>query len=641
MQVVQEPKLIRLVRWLSRMMVVCFLVSVSCAVLLLVGLLYLRSQPLPPFVVQETTTIYADNGELIDQIHQGQNRTFVPIEQLPPHLIQAFIAVEDRRFFDHFGFDPKRIAGAIVTNLRERSLSEGASTITQQLARNLYLDHSKTWSRKLKEALYAIQLELHLSKTEILEYYLNQIYFGHSAYGVEAAANLFFNKKASELTLAESALLAGVPKGPRYYSPFYNWEKAKARQALILSLMEEQGYITPEQRKQAAAEPLQLAQLDEPQEAEGLAPYFGDYVRQEAMERLGISAEELARGGLKIYTSLDLDMQKAAVRLMEEHLPQDRPLQGALVAIDPQTGLIKALVGGRDYSESQFNRALAQRQPGSAIKPFLYYAALENGFTPATLIKSEPTTFTYDEGRATYTPRNFNDRYPNKEITLQQALVQSDNIYAVKTIMHLGPETMVETLKRFGFKGDFKPLPSLALGAQNVTLLELVNAYGALANQGYLTEPSAIVRIENGQGEVLYEAEPKPTQILDPIDTYVLTHMMEHVFAPGGTGHRVSSLLKRPAAGKTGSTDTDAWMVGFTPRLVAGVWVGYDQNQLINHNNDGRLAALIWAHFIEEALADQPPLFVSCPPRSDGRLHRSGQWSFSHRTLSGPPADVF
>ena len=614
MQVVQEPKLIRLVRWLSRMMVVCFLVSVSCAVLLLVGLLYLRSQPLPPFVVQETTTIYADNGELIDQIHQGQNRTFVPIEQLPPHLIQAFIAVEDRRFFDHFGFDPKRIAGAIVTNLRERSLSEGASTITQQLARNLYLDHSKTWSRKLKEALYAIQLELHLSKTEILEYYLNQIYFGHSAYGVEAAANLFFNKKASELTLAESALLAGVPKGPRYYSPFYNWEKAKARQALILSLMEEQGYITPEQRKQAAAEPLQLAQLDEPQEAEGLASYFGDYVRQEAMERLGISAEELARGGLKIYTSLNLDMQKAAVRLMEEHLPQDRPLQGALVAIDPQTGLIKALVGGRDYSESQFNRALAQRQPGSAIKPFLYYAALENGFTPATLIKSEPTTFTYDDGRATYTPRNFNDRYPNKEITLQQALVQSDNIYAVKTIMHLGPETMVETLKRFGFKGDFKPLPSLALGAQNVTLLELVNAYGALANQGYLTEPSAIVRIENGQGEVLYEAEPKPTQILDPIDTYVLTHMMEHVFAPGGTGQRVSSLLKRPAAGKTGSTDTDAWMVGFTPRLVAGVWVGYDQNQLINHNNDGRLAALIWAHFIEEALADQPPLLFPVPP---------------------------
>jgi 1A family penicillin-binding protein len=600
-------------RWLGRMVLFGFMVGIACSVILLISLLYLRSQPLPPFVIQETTTLYAENGELIDRIHQGQNRTFVPIEQLPVHLIQAFIAVEDRRFFDHFGFDPKRIVGAVLVNLKERSLSEGGSTITQQLARNLYLDHSKTWSRKLKEALYTIQLELHLTKTEILEHYLNQIYFGHSAYGVEAAANLFFNKKASELTLAESALLAGVPKGPRYFSPWLNWENAKSRQELILNLMEAQGFITTKQKEQALAEPLKLAKPEEQHVENELAPYFRDYVRHQAIEHYGIPAEQFDHGGLKIYTTLNADMQAAAVRLFEKYMPKDRPLQGALLAADPRTGYIKAMVGGRDYHESPYNRVLAERQPGSAIKPFLYYAALENGFTPATLIKSEPTTFTYDQGRATYTPRNFNDRYPNDEITLEQALIQSDNIYAVKTIMHLGPETLVETLKRFGFKREYKPLPSLALGAQNMTLLELVKGYSALANQGVQAEPQAIVRIEDAEGQVLFEAQPKLTPILNETETFILIHMMEHVFAEGGTGHRVASLLHRPAAGKTGSTNTDSWMVGFTPHLVAGVWVGYDRNQLINHNNDGRLAATIWAHFIEEALADEPPVLFPVP----------------------------
>lgn len=613
MQVVQEPVLIRLFRWVRRTVLLAFFFMMLTSAILLFGLLYLRSHPLPPIVVQETTTLYAYDGQIIDQIHQGQNRTVTPIEELPPHLLQAFIAVEDKRFFDHFGLDLRRIAGAVVANLRQGAIREGGSTITQQLARNLYLDHSKTFTRKIKEAIYAIQLELHLSKTEILEYYLNQIYFGHSTYGVEAAANLFFNKKARDLTLAESALLAGIPKGPRYYSPWLNWENAKKRQELILQLMEEQGYITPAERQKALAEPLKLAEPKEKKRENHLAPYFRDFVRQEAIEKYGIAPEQFDHGGLKIYTTLDVKMQEKANRLMQELLPQDRPLEGALLAMDPRTGHIKAMVGGKDYNQSQYNRVLAKRQPGSAIKPFLYYAALENGFTPVTLMKSEPTTFTYDEGRATYTPRNFNDQYAYGEITLEQALVRSDNIYAVKTIMHLGAEVMVETLKRFGFEGEFQPLPSLALGAQNVSLWEMVKAYGALANQGVQAEPMAILRIEDGRGKVLYEAEPQLKPILKKEEAFILIHMMEHVFLEGGTAHRVASLLNRPAAGKTGSTDTDAWMMGFTPQLVAGVWVGYDQNRLINHNNDGRLAATIWAHFIEEALADEPPLFFPIP----------------------------
>lgn len=613
MQVVQEPVLVRLLRWLRRTVLLSFFFMMLSSAIILLTLLYLRSHPLPPIEVEETTTLYAQDGQIIDQIHRGQNRTVTPIEQLPPHLIQAFIAVEDKRFFDHFGLDLRRIAGAVAANLRQGALREGGSTITQQLARNLYLDHSKTFSRKIREAIYALQLELHLSKTEILEHYLNQIYFGHSTYGVEAAAQLFFNKTASELTLAESALLAGIPKGPRYYSPWLNWENAKKRQELILQLMEEQGYITPEERKKALAEPLKLAEPGEKQGGENIAPYFRDFVRQEAIEKYGLPPEAFDRGGLKIYTTLDVNMQAIANRLMAELLPDDRPLQGALLAMDPRTGHIKAMVGGKDYNASQYNRVLAKRQPGSAIKPILYYAALEHGFTPATLMRSEPTTFTYDEGRATYTPRNFNDQYAYADITLEEALIRSDNIYAVKTIMHLGPEVMVETLKRFGFEGEFQPLPSLALGAQNVSLLEMVKAYGALANQGLQAEPVAILRIEDAQGRVLVEAKQELKPLLKKEETFLLTHMMEHVFLEGGTGHRVASLLHRPAAGKTGSTDTDAWMMGFTPQLVAGVWVGYDQNQLINHNNDGRLAATIWAHFIEEALAGEPPLFFPIP----------------------------
>ncbi|MDQ0339353.1 1A family penicillin-binding protein [Caldalkalibacillus uzonensis] len=613
MEVIHESWLVRFLKWLTKVLLFTFIMTILLSSILLLSLLYLRSQPLPPFQIQETTTIYSADGEIIDQIYQGQNRTFVPIEELPPHLLQAFIAVEDQRFYQHFGFDPKRIGGAIVANIQSRAYTEGASTITQQLARNLYLDHSKTWERKLKEALYTIQLELHLSKTQILEHYLNQIYFGHSAYGVEAAANLYFGKSARELTLAESALLAGIPKGPRYYSPWLNYDNAKSRQELILRLMEEQGYIRTAEREEAAAEPLSLISAEEHRQDANLAPYFRDFVRQQALERYGITEDVFDHGGLHIYTTLDADMQRLAENLFEKHMPADRPLQGALLALDPRTGYIKAMVGGRDYGESQFNRVLAERHPGSSIKPFLYYAALEHGFTPVTLMKSEPTTFTYDNGRATYTPRNFNDHYANDYITLEQAIARSDNIYAVKTIMHLGEETFVDTLHRFGFDRPFNPLPALALGAQNVTLLEMVKGYAAFANQGVQAEPLAITKIEDRHGNILVHEEPRLMSILDPNNTFILNRMLEHVFEEGGTGHRVASILNRPTAGKTGSTDTDAWMIGFTPQLVAGVWVGYDQNRLINHNNDGRLAATLWAHFLEKALADQPPALFPVP----------------------------
>lgn len=614
MEVVREPMMLRLVRWFGRLFIFSLSMAMLLIAIIIIGLLYLRSQPLPPYLIHETTTIYAADGQVIDTVHQGQNRTYVPIEQIPVHLLQASLAVEDQRFFQHHGIDYRRVLGAILVNLRERDYREGASTITQQLARNLYLNHEKTWKRKISEAIYTIQLEMHYSKTQILERYLNQIYFGHSAYGVESASKLFFGKHVNELSIAESAMLAGIPKGPRYYSPWLNMENALSRQALILRLMKENGYITEKERETALAEKLVfLDRNDQTRLADQIGPYFSDYIRQLVIHRYGIEEEVFEQGGLRIYTTLDPAFQQSAEEAMTRLLPNDRELQGALVAIDPRTGYVKALVGGKSYEESQYNRAFAERQPGSSIKPYLYYTALENGLTPLTLMKSEPTTFTYDEGRATYTPRNFNDSYPNDYITMERAIAKSDNIYAVKTLMYLGEDSLVNSLQLFGMDRPFSPLPSLALGAQNVSLFEMVRGYTAFANEGKLIKPLAVLRIEDRQGKVILDQQPQAEQVLDPAYTFILNRMMRSVFEPGGTGHRVAALLNRPVAGKTGSTDTDSWMIGYTPQLVAGVWVGYDKNQHINHNNDGRLAAQIWAEFLEKALAEQMPSLFPVP----------------------------
>lgn len=614
MEIVRENRFIRLLRLCVKLLILLLSFFMFLTSLTIVGLLYLRSQPLPAHQIQETTTIYAVDGQVLDMIHQGQNRTYVPIEQMPISLIQAAIAVEDQRFFEHFGLDLRRILGVILINLREGGKVEGGSTITQQLARNLYLSHEKTWERKIKEAIYALQLEMHYSKTEILEKYLNQIYFGHSAYGVEAASQLFFDKHVGELTLAESALLIGIPKGPRYYSPWLDFERAKKRQELILRLMHQQGYITEEEYQAALEEKLTITEPEKKgAERASSAPYFRDYIRHYVTQKYQIPEDVFEHGGLRIYTTLDPEMQRMAEKAISESLPEDRPLQAALLAIEPSTGYIRAMVGGRDYATSQYNRVFASRQPGSAIKPFLYYAALEQGFTPLTLLKSEPTTFVYDEGRATYTPRNFNDSYSYDFITLERAIAQSDNIYAVKTLMFLGEEMLVDTLHRFGIERDFQPLPSLALGAQNVSLYELVKGYGVLANQGIRMEPTPILRIEDREGRLIVQEKPKGEAVLDEDITFILNRLLQSVFEPGGTAHRVAHLIHRPVHGKTGSTDTDAWMVGFTPQLVAGVWVGYDQNQFINHNNDGRLAAQIWAKFLEESLKDELPALYAIP----------------------------
>ncbi|MCA0758273.1 PBP1A family penicillin-binding protein [Paenibacillus sp. N4] len=576
-------------------------------------LVYLGSKSLPAASISQTSQMLDLHGNVIDTFHAGENRRSVQLSDISHYVVDATLAIEDRRFYEHRGFDMKGMARAVMVNVQSMSTKQGASTLTQQLARNLYLTHERTWQRKLKEAMYTVQLEMSYSKDEILGMYLNQIYYGHGSYGIEAAAMMYFGKHASELTLAESALLAGIPKGPKYYSPYLNMKNAKDRQLTILQAMVEGGSITSEQADAAYAELLNFQTLGTG-EQEGFAPYFRDYIRSVAVDKLGIDERLLNEGGITIYTTLDSDMQAAAEEVIKEGMPESSGQQASLIAIDPRSGYIKAMVGGRDYKTNQFNRVFANtRQPGSSFKPFLYLTALQSGFmSPATRFKSEPTVFTYDEGRKTYEPRNYGDKYVNDFIDMRKALSSSDNIYAVNTIMTVGADKVIETARSLGINSPMKPMPSLALGTYPVSPFEMASAFGTLANGGLRVDPVAIIKIEDRKGNVLYEASRHTKQAVTPAAAYVMTSLMESVFDEGGTAHRVASILKRPVAGKTGTTATDAWLVGYTPELATAVWVGYDKDRKLTVPEAYR-AAPIFAKFTEQALASVPPKMFPVP----------------------------
>ncbi|MDQ6420228.1 PBP1A family penicillin-binding protein [Paenibacillus sp. LHD-117] len=600
---------LRLRKWSMR----AGLAAIVFAVLLAGFYFYVRAQTLPDSTVSQTSQMLDIQGNVIDTFHAGENRRSVALDDIAHELVDATLAIEDRRFYDHSGFDLKGMARAVVVNVQSLSTRQGASTLTQQLARNLYLTHERTWHRKLKEAMYTAQLEMNYSKDEILAMYLNQIYYGHGSYGIEAAAMMYFDKHASELSLAESAMLAGIPKGPKYYSPYMNMKNAKDRQFVILEAMKEGGSITEEQAKAAYAEVLDFQPLGSA-EQEGFAPYFRDYIRSVAVDKLGIDEKLLNEGGITIYTTLDQEVQAAAEEAIKNGIPESSEQQAALVAIDPRSGYIKAMVGGRDYKKNQYNRAFAStRQPGSSFKPFLYLTAIRSGFmSPITRFRSEPTVFSYDEGRKTYEPSNYGDKYTGDYIDMRQAIGGSDNIYAVNTIMTVGADKVIETARSLGVGSPMSPVPSLALGTFPVSPFEMASAYGTFANAGTRVEPVAILRIEDRKGNVLYEARQQSKQVVTPAEAYVMTSLLESVFDEGGTAHRVSATIKRPVAGKTGTTSTDAWLVGYTPELAAAVWVGYDKDRMLTVAEAHR-AAPIFANFIEGALAAVPPKIFPVP----------------------------
>lgn len=585
---------------------------------LLIGSVLAASYMLgPPGLSNDyVTVLYDQNGNKIE--NESSSHETVSLDEIAPHLINATILAEDKKFYEHHGFDYKGIVRAIIKNIQSSRLKEGASTITQQYARNLYLTHEKTWVRKLKEAFYTIRLEMFYSKDEILTGYLNSIYYGHGAYGIEAASRVYFDKSALDLTLGEAAMLAGVPKGPTYYSPFNNEENAFQRQDFILQLLLLEDVITQASYYTAKKEKLEF---DQPNvTSESAAPYFEDVVLEEARRLLEGKEETVLTGGYRIYTTLDQELQNEFEKKAKKHVEQDSKLEIGAVAINPDDGAIVSLVGGKDYRESPFNRATdAKRMVGSTFKPLLYYAALENGYTATTMLLSEPTEFAIEDGEV-YKPSNYNGYYANEPISLAQAMALSDNIYAVKTNLFLSPETVAKTGQKFGIDSNLPHVPSLALGSASISLLEMTEAYGRIANGGKEIDVYAINRIEDNKGKAVYERkETEQKQVLDENKAFLLTHLMQGMFDRrlNGymevTGSSIIDKISHRYAGKSGTTDSDSWMIGYSPKIVTGVWTGYDDNRPMQLTSEKAIAKNMWAELMEAAHSEEEEMNFSAP----------------------------
>jgi len=555
------------------------------------------------------TTILDCEGRLVRELY-SQNRSLVNLEDVSRDFIDAIISTEDRRFRKHWGIDLFGIARAAVHNLQAGRIVEGGSTITQQLAWNLFLTHEKTLGRKIREAVLALQIERRYSKDEILEMYVNQIYFGDGSYGIAAASRDFFGKTPAELDLAESALLAGLPRNPRDYSPRRNPDLAKKRRSLILRSMLDTGCITEEKMKEADAAPVEVLPRSE---GGRKAPYFVEMVRLYLDEAYG--SRQVYEAGLTVHTTLDLELQEIAEEALEAHLTelekQSRAkvtrasydtsgssqelraaatpyLQGAIVAMEPSTGFMKAMVGGRDFSHSNFNRAVqAHRQAGSAFKPFTYAVALDAGYTASDLLLDAPLVMELPTGQE-WSPSNF-DKDFRGPVTLREALNHSINIPCIRLLSRLGASTVADYAHRMGIGTPIPAVPSIALGTPEVSLLDLTAAYAVFANTGIRVEPISVLKVVDRNGVVLEENETHSEEVLSEQTAYLLTSMLESA-VNHGTGRRARAMgLKGPAAGKTGTYDdyTDAWFIGFIPDLAAGVWVGYDLKRSIGNKNTG------------------------------------------------------
>lgn len=561
-----------------------------------------------------SSQVFDVNGKLLTTVHSVENRIPVTINKTPKDLQNAFIAAEDVRFYQHAGIDPRGIMRALWANISGKGVTEGGSTITQQLAKNALLTQERTLKRKIQEAILALQIERQYTKTEILEMYLNQIYFGQGAYGVQAAAHVYFGKNVEDLNLAECAMLAGIPKSPNYYSPHSNFKAAKERQAVVLDQLVKYGFIDSTTATKAKSTEIKLAARTK--QANDQASYFVDYVTQKLVEKYG--ADAVYKDGLKIYTTLDLSMQQAAEKAMTR-LPTTRTdsngikqPQGALIAIDPRTGYIKAMVGGRGTDE--FNRAImAERQPGSAFKPFVFLAAIESGMTPATIIDDSPVSF------GSWSPLNYDGKF-HGPVSLRTALEQSLNVVAVKLADQVGVDKPlyyaqqmgISTLVLRGGTNDRNLAMSLGGLTRGVTPLEIASAFGVFANQGVRAEPVAILKVVDRHGKVLEQHTPHDKPVINERSAYLLTDMMRGVIS-NGTGGAAS--IGRPAAGKTGTTNDykDAWFVGFTPDLVAAVWMGHDNGGYLDGITGGNTPAVIWRQFMSAALANVPAHYFVRP----------------------------
>ncbi|MBI2985601.1 MAG: PBP1A family penicillin-binding protein [Deltaproteobacteria bacterium] len=597
------------------------LVLRSLAVLSLLGLtgvagiVYYYSHDLPsrldltsnyqPAVV---STVYDVEGHPIGEFYH-QRRVVVPLERIPSHAIQAFLAAEDARFFKHKGVDGFAILRAVFSNLKRGEIREGGSTLTQQLVRGFFLTPERTLKRKIREAILAIRVERNHTKEEILYLYLNQVYFGHGNYGVEAASRDYFGKGVDQLSLGEAALLAGLPRSPSRGSPYRDFFAAMERQRYVLKRMYQESFITEAAYREALDTSIRLTPA--PVLNSQIAPHFVEYIRQTIGDRYGFAP--LLQGGLHIYTSLDTALQMAAKKTVREGLDEIRlrirkkagpgdpgkgEVEGALLALDPQTGSVRALVGGHDFSLSEYNRALqAKRQPGSAFKPIIYSAALESGLSELSVVRDGPLSFRMAPGKY-WRPQNYGNRFFGP-VTLRSALAHSLNSVAVRLVDRIGLERVIRQARKLGIESPLEKNLSLALGSSSVSVIELVRAYAVFANGGQLAEPLFITKVTDRDGRVLEEKGPNLKQVLSPEVSYVVTDMLKNVIQ-SGTG-RAAARLGRVVAGKTGTTSEfrDGWFIGYTPDLVTGVWVGYDDHRPVGDRETGARTALpIWLNFM-------------------------------------------
>ena len=585
---------------------------------------------------RQTSKLYAADGRFVAEIGL-ERRTLVKLGDIPKSVRDAFVVTEDKRFYEHAGIDWVRVFGALARDIVARAWVQGFSTISMQLARNVFperISREKTLTRKLKEAKVARAIEHKYSKDKVLELYLNQIYLGNGAYGVETAAQRYFGKSVRDLNLAEAATLAALPKGPERYNPRRFPERAIQRRNTVIELMRREGAVSVADSRLAKAYPLQLARRAEAGE---MAPYFVEWVRQQLDQQFG---DKLYKEGLKVYTTLDIDMQSAAERALERQLKAiesgkygrfrhttyeqyiarggagedaaaNSPyLQGAFVALDPRTGAVRALVGGRDFEDSKFNRATqALRQPGSTFKPLVYADAIRNGRAPSYMLQDEPMSVPQVDGTE-WAPRNYDGKFEGP-MPLRRALYLSRNVPTVRLGMELGEGSVIDMARRFGITSPIPAYPSIHLGAADVYPLELVAAYSTFATLGVRSSPMAIVRVENARGDVLWEPTPVRAEVMSREEAWLMVDVMRDVVRRGTAYSAVwAQGFRVPSAGKTGTTNdyTDIWYIGYTPDLVAGLWMGFDRPQRIQPNaQGGTLAAPAWTAFATEVYQRRPP----------------------------------
>ena len=576
---------------------------------------------LPPLDISSANSYYLYDSH--NKLFSHTNDEWIALSDMSPHIINATIAIEDKNFFKHQGFDVPRIIKSLYINAKNNENLQGASTITQQYAKNLFLSFEKTWERKIDEAWLAVRLEAHYSKEQILEGYLNTINYG-GVFGIENAAKYYFNKSAKNLTLAESAMLAGIPKWPSKYSPFVDKNAAKERQELILDAMYKNNYINKNELETAYNEQL-IYNDGNNKESLLTQDYFEDAVYEELKTLPEIPKSLLQTGGLKIYTTYDYNVQKSLEKSMLNNLEYNKDIQVAMIATNPNDGSILGLIGGRDYLKSEYNRAIsAKRQVGSTMKPILYYAALENGFTMSTTFKSSPTTFIFGENEI-YSPQNYGNKYANKPITMETAVALSDNIFAVKTHLFLGEDVLVDTAKRLGIKEKLDPVPSLALGTYDISLMEMIEAYSTFANEGYSIKPHFITKVTDLNNNILYEFDKEPEQILNKSLTFILNEMLTSTYAEEIKDYALPTCLvikpkmTKKYAIKTGTTDTDHLIFGYNKDLLIGVWTGYDDNKEVN-SVDSLATKNMWIDAMEEALKDKENNWYQIPKNVVGML---------------------